>query len=183
MEIGAAVCTRSSPGVRPVPAGAPLCRWADAAADGPDPAPAGPRQTRFEGSDRQGRGRLVDALRLRPGAARPVAGPACGWPDDPERARPGGRRGSWPRAWPAGPGATCWSFPDAVGTASALTASRKPRSCAPTTSGCSRWRKCPACSTIDVLRTLGQLGADVTDGIEAQAPSSAPCRYSVGWGG
>ena len=39
-------------------------------------------QSRFEGSDRQGRGRLVDALR--PGPVDDVAA-AVGWPEDPDR--------------------------------------------------------------------------------------------------
>jgi A/G-specific adenine glycosylase len=43
------------------------------------------RQPTFEGSDRQGRGRLVDALRLGPVALGAVPA-ACGWPDDPDRA-------------------------------------------------------------------------------------------------
>jgi A/G-specific adenine glycosylase len=42
-------------------------------------------QPRFEGSDRQGRGRLVDALRRGPVAASALAA-AMGWPDEPERA-------------------------------------------------------------------------------------------------
>jgi A/G-specific adenine glycosylase len=42
-------------------------------------------QSRFEGSDRQGRGRLVEALRTAPVAARDLAR-AMGWPDDPTRA-------------------------------------------------------------------------------------------------
>jgi hypothetical protein len=42
-------------------------------------------QSRFLGSDRQGRGRLVDALRLGPVDTGDV--PAImGWPDQPERA-------------------------------------------------------------------------------------------------
>jgi hypothetical protein len=43
-------------------------------------------QSRFDGSDRQGRGRLVDALRT---SGRVPAGrlaEEAGWPDDPERA-------------------------------------------------------------------------------------------------
>src|SRR5690606_21919064 len=39
----------------------------------------------FEGSDRQGRGRLVDALRRGPVAEADLAA-VMGWPDDPERA-------------------------------------------------------------------------------------------------
>ena len=54
---------------------------------GPDPAVGSAgvsgRQSRFEGSDRQGRGRLVDALRH--GPVSDVA-TATGWPQDPERA-------------------------------------------------------------------------------------------------
>jgi A/G-specific adenine glycosylase len=42
-------------------------------------------QSRFEGSDRQGRGRLVDALRAGALNADDVAG-AAGWPDDSARA-------------------------------------------------------------------------------------------------
>ena len=43
-------------------------------------------QPRFEGSDRQGRGRLVEALRAAPVAEASLAG-VMGWPDDPQRAR------------------------------------------------------------------------------------------------
>ncbi|HEX2118051.1 MAG TPA: hypothetical protein VHF91_02615, partial [Acidimicrobiales bacterium] len=46
----------------------------------------GGRQSTFAGSDRQGRGRLVDALRLGPVALGEVA-VAAGWPDDAERAQ------------------------------------------------------------------------------------------------
>jgi A/G-specific adenine glycosylase len=63
-----------------------VCRWR---ANGPDPATGtaavtGP-QTRFSGSDRQGRGRLVDALRAGPVdlASLPEV---MGWPDDTARA-------------------------------------------------------------------------------------------------
>jgi A/G-specific adenine glycosylase len=43
------------------------------------------RQPRFEGSDRQGRGRLLAVLRTGPVPAAGLAG-ACGWDDDPARA-------------------------------------------------------------------------------------------------
>lgn len=43
------------------------------------------RQSRFEGSDRQGRGRLVDALRAGPVAATDLPA-VMGWPTDPARA-------------------------------------------------------------------------------------------------
>jgi A/G-specific adenine glycosylase len=42
-------------------------------------------QSRFDGSDRQGRGRLIASLRTAGIPAGGVAA-ACGWPDDPERA-------------------------------------------------------------------------------------------------
>jgi hypothetical protein len=56
----------------------------------PDPAQGSAAvsvpQSTFAGSDRQGRGRLVD--RLRRGEVRPGQIPAAaGWPDDPQRAR------------------------------------------------------------------------------------------------
>ena len=69
---------------------------------GPGPGPARPRagsagvstpQSVFDGSDRQGRGRLIDALRHGAVRADRVAA-AAGWPDDPERAaRVAGRTG------------------------------------------------------------------------------------------
>jgi A/G-specific adenine glycosylase len=43
-------------------------------------------QSTFAGSDRQGRGRLVDALRHGPVARADVAA-AAGWPGEPERAQ------------------------------------------------------------------------------------------------
>jgi hypothetical protein len=42
-------------------------------------------QARFAGSDREGRGRIVSALRRGPLAADEVAA-AAGWADDPDRA-------------------------------------------------------------------------------------------------
>jgi A/G-specific adenine glycosylase len=51
----------------------------------PDPASGGTRQSAFAGSDRQGRGRLVDALRRAPVPEGDLAA-AAGWPDQPERA-------------------------------------------------------------------------------------------------
>jgi A/G-specific adenine glycosylase len=91
-DLGATVCTASSPDCGRCPLRR-QCRWrgpgrtgrADA---GPDPWRAGPtarRQSRFAGSDRQGRGRLLHALRA--GAVRRDAvAAACGWPDDAARA-------------------------------------------------------------------------------------------------
>ena len=66
------------------------CAWASAGWPAPDPADGSAGvsggQSRFEGSDRQGRGRLVEALRH--GAVTGDALPAVmGWPDDADRAR------------------------------------------------------------------------------------------------
>lgn len=93
-DLGAAICTKRSPrcGECPVaslPGGAG-CRWAAAGWPEPDPvigsAGISTPQSRFEGSDRQGRGRLVDALRRGPIASRDLAATA-GWPGDDDRAR------------------------------------------------------------------------------------------------
>jgi A/G-specific adenine glycosylase len=65
------------------------CRWHASGLAGPDPAEGSAGvsrgQSRFEGSDRQGRGRLVDALRRGPVAAADLPR-VMGWPDDPARA-------------------------------------------------------------------------------------------------
>ncbi len=88
LDLGAGHCVAGSPRC----SGCPVrrrCRWAAAGRVGPDPAvgSAGVSspQSRFDGSDRQGRGRLVDALRDGAVPADAVAG-VVGWPDDPERA-------------------------------------------------------------------------------------------------
>lgn len=88
LDLGAAVCRpRPRCGDCPLSAG---CRWFGAGRPEPDPAvgSAGVAggQSRFEGSDRQGRGRLVDALRRGPVPAGRLAA-VMGWPTDPERAR------------------------------------------------------------------------------------------------
>jgi A/G-specific adenine glycosylase len=66
------------------------CRWRRAGQATADPAigSAGTArpQSRFEGSARQGRGRLVQALRAGPVSAADVPA-AAGWPGDPVRAR------------------------------------------------------------------------------------------------
>jgi A/G-specific adenine glycosylase len=86
MELGATVCHRRSPdcGACPVTVG---CAWHGSEA--PDPADGsagvGTGQSRFEGSDRQGRGRLVAALRAGPLPATALSA-TMGWPDDPDRA-------------------------------------------------------------------------------------------------
>ncbi len=93
MDLGATLCRPAVPRCPECPL-QPDCRWARAvsAATGelpPDPARGSARvskpQAPFEGSDRQGRGRL-----LRVAAAGPVSNgdlaDAAGWPEDPARA-------------------------------------------------------------------------------------------------
>lgn len=88
LDLGATVCRARTPSCEACPV-ADVCAWRQAGNPPPDPAvgSAGVSggQSRFEGSDRQGRGRLVDALRAGPVAAADVARRA-GWPDDPDRA-------------------------------------------------------------------------------------------------
>lgn len=88
-DLGAAICTKRNPRCDGCPLAAAGCRWAAAGWPTPDPvlgsAGISTPQRPFEGSDRQGRGRLVGALRRGPVAATDLAG-AAGWPDDPERA-------------------------------------------------------------------------------------------------
>ena len=85
MELGALVCTKRSPDCRR----GPVASWCDWRGHGPDPADGsaavGRPQSRFEGSDRQLRGRLVDALRRAPvGEADLAAAMGC---DDEARCR------------------------------------------------------------------------------------------------
>jgi A/G-specific adenine glycosylase len=88
LDLGATVCRRRAPrcGACPV-AGA--CTWAVAGHPEPDPADGSAGvsggQSRFEGSDRQGRGRLVEALRAGPVPERELPG-VMGWPEDRPRA-------------------------------------------------------------------------------------------------
>jgi A/G-specific adenine glycosylase len=85
MELGAVVCSARAPTCGRCPL-ARRCAWVRAGRPGPDPAGGRPTPEAFEGSDRQGRGRLVSALRLGPVTTRGLAA-ACGWPEDPDRAR------------------------------------------------------------------------------------------------
>ncbi len=91
LDVGAGWCTARTPRCDegcPV-ADAGRCAWWAAGRPEPDPAVGSARvsggQSRFAGSDRQGRGRLVDALRRAPVAACDLA-VVMGWPDDPARA-------------------------------------------------------------------------------------------------
>lgn len=96
LDLGATVCTKRSPRCAACPVTA-WCGWRLPSAHDP-PGRAGPvdpaegsagtggRQSTFAGSDRQGRGRLVDALRRSAIPWDEVAA-AAGWPADPARAR------------------------------------------------------------------------------------------------
>jgi A/G-specific adenine glycosylase len=88
MELGATVCRRPRPDCAACPVRA-RCGWAAAGLAAPDPADGSAGvstgQPRFEGSDRQGRGRLVEALCAGPVPLGRVAA-VMGWPDDPARA-------------------------------------------------------------------------------------------------
>jgi A/G-specific adenine glycosylase len=83
MELGAIVC-RPRPRCEACPV-AGRCAWRARGLAGDDPWPRPRRQSRFEGSDRQGRGRLVDALRSGPVADADLAA-VMGWPGDGARA-------------------------------------------------------------------------------------------------
>ena len=85
LDFGASVCTKRNPTC----SGCPLrsnCRWQ--ASGGPDPATGSAGvsvpQSSFEGSDRQGRGRLIRALAHGPVSRDDVA-ETLGWIDDPDR--------------------------------------------------------------------------------------------------
>jgi A/G-specific adenine glycosylase len=90
-DLGATVCM-AEPECRVCPMRR-QCAWRSArngaAPEGADPwrsSPTARPQSTFAGSDRQGRGRLLDALRR--GGVRDVDLPgACGWPEDEVRAR------------------------------------------------------------------------------------------------
>jgi A/G-specific adenine glycosylase len=88
-DLGAAVCTKRAPACDRCPLAAGACAWAAEGFPDPDPvvgsAGISAPQPRFEGSDRQGRGRLVAALRAGPVTATQI-GEAAGWPADPARA-------------------------------------------------------------------------------------------------
>lgn len=84
-DIGARHCTATRPRCTGCPL-APSCRWVQAGRPEPDPASRlRQRQSAFAGSDRQGRGRLVAALRRGPVADAELAA-AAGWPEEPGRA-------------------------------------------------------------------------------------------------
>lgn len=88
LDLGATVCTKRIARCDVCPLTS-HCAWLRAGHPAPDPAEGSAgtsgRPSVFEGSDRQARGRLVDALRLGPVAFAEL-GPTMGWPDDPIRA-------------------------------------------------------------------------------------------------
>jgi A/G-specific adenine glycosylase len=88
-DLGAAICTKRAPRCDACPLRDHGCAWAAAGFPEPDPvlgsAGISTPQSRFDGSDRQGRGRLVDALRRGRVAGAELAA-VMGWPSDQERA-------------------------------------------------------------------------------------------------
>jgi A/G-specific adenine glycosylase len=89
LDLGATVCRARGPRCEECPL-ARGCAWRAGGRRDPDPAVGSARvsgpQSAFEGSDRQGRGRLVDALRAGPVPVAELA-VVAGWPDDEPRAR------------------------------------------------------------------------------------------------
>lgn len=89
LDLGATICVKRAPQCIECPVVAD-CAWAGSGFSGPDPAAgtagSSGTQSTFTGSDRQGRGRLVQALRTGPLEVERVAD-AAGWPEDPDRAR------------------------------------------------------------------------------------------------
>ncbi|MDH4280290.1 MAG: hypothetical protein OEW83_19660, partial [Acidimicrobiia bacterium] len=87
LDVGATSC-RPDPDCKRCPFNR-VCAWHLADCSEPDPADGSAgvsgRQSRFEGSDRQGRGRLVRALRNGSVAENDLAA-VMGWPDDEARA-------------------------------------------------------------------------------------------------
>ena len=83
LDLGATVC-RPVPDCASCPLAGGACAWQAAGRPDPDPWRRSARQSAFMGSDRQGRGRLVEALRAGPVTAIQVA-PTMGWPEDPQR--------------------------------------------------------------------------------------------------
>lgn len=87
LDLGAMICTKKRPRCAMCPVRS-SCAWLHSGAV-TDPAVGSAAvssgQSRFEGSDRQGRGRLLAALRGGPVAVGQLAA-AMGWPADPDRA-------------------------------------------------------------------------------------------------
>jgi len=84
IDLGATVCRASGPDCGRCPLHR-CCAWRRADPPSADPWRPAARPAPFAGSDRQGRGRLVAALRRGP-VTTPALAAAAGWPDDPGRA-------------------------------------------------------------------------------------------------
>jgi A/G-specific adenine glycosylase len=84
LDLGATVCLKREPQCGRCPV-APSCSWHLAGSPDPDPAVGSHAvsrgQSRFEGSFRQGRSRLLDVLRLGPSLPAEQWPSACGWAD------------------------------------------------------------------------------------------------------
>lgn len=84
-DLGAGVCSARTPQCDDCP----VHKWCAWQGSGPDPAAktfaTGSKQSKFAGSDRQGRGRLVDALRRGPVSVVQLP-EVMGWADDHDRA-------------------------------------------------------------------------------------------------
>jgi A/G-specific adenine glycosylase len=89
LDLGATVCTSRRTDCEACPARVG-CAWHGSACAPPDPARGSAgvsgAQSRFDGSDRQGRGRLVDALRLTGRVPPEQLAATAGWPTDTDRA-------------------------------------------------------------------------------------------------
>lgn len=87
LDLGALVCTKRSPDCARCPVSA-SCAWDAAGRPDPDPAVGsagvGRGQSRFAGSFREGRARLLDALRLGTPIAPERFVTACGWDGRPD---------------------------------------------------------------------------------------------------
>ena len=148
---------RGATRLRAVPAAPPVRLAAPGLATEPDPwrlSPTARPQSTFAGSDRQGRGRLLDALRARRRAAeRPGRPPAAG--PTTRRGPSGWRPPWWRRGSPRGPAGRIRSSGCARGRAARRPRPRRRRQEAVrkstmwrlTTSGRSTCRKWPASST------------------------------------
>jgi A/G-specific adenine glycosylase len=88
LDLGATVCTKRAPRCDRCPIQT-HCQWQRSGGLDPDPAigsaGVGTTQSRFEGSDRQGRGRLIHALREGP-ISFELLRETMGWPEDQSRA-------------------------------------------------------------------------------------------------
>jgi A/G-specific adenine glycosylase len=167
LDLGAGVCRRRDPRCDECPV-ATGCSWARAGRPHPDPADGSAGvsggQSRFEGSDRQGRGRLVEALRHEPVPAEELA-VVMGWPDDPVRAAR----------------VAAMLVEDGLVRAAAgayrLAYTTKSRMSRLTSAGVSTWRKWPAPSTISSREPSDVRNADAFSAISTPMhPSVRPWR-------